>query len=233
MRLRIFRVCVMLMCLLTILPGLPALVMANETEPPGESAESIIKSYNISVFTREPEKQVIHYFDVNEKGWIAVGHLGSRVCIYDENGVFQYGYNFGTQGDYGIAFEGDNLAIYFVRSDIIAVLDPEGNCIRAESKALSGNRLKNQFQKTAKQVGNTQYFLERDVGFFEGFYPRVVSVDETGNRKILYDVTVKGYIVGIGEYLLLFGMLAFIPLIIRSKFREEDRANSAPDEAEE
>lgn len=232
MRSRIIMLCAVLMYMMSILPGLFVPAIASSAETPEEATARIKKIYKISVFTREPERQVVHYLDVNEKGWIAVGHLGSMVRVYDENGVFQYGYNFETQGDYGIAFEGDNLAIYFVRSGIVAVLDPEGNCIRTERTDFSGNGLDRQFQKTSKKVGNTQYFLERDIGIANGFYSRVVSVDEAGNRKVFYDVTVKGYVVGIGEYLLLAGALAAIPLIIRQKIREEDRANSASNDAD-
>ena len=77
----------------------------------------------------EPQKNPIECFSVNENGEIAIGCSDSEqktVCIYADNGKFQYGYSFECSGSFGIEFENNNLNIYFVRSDVAIAVNQMG-----------------------------------------------------------------------------------------------------------
>ncbi len=75
--------------------------------------------------------------------------------------------------------------------------------------------------RTSKKVGNVQYSLERDIGIFDGYYSRFVSIDESGTREVLYDTTARGYFSGILQYILLsIFPIGFVSMIVR-KIKED------------
>lgn len=206
--------------------------IANAAEGQDEMISRLEKSLKISMLEQEPETQVIKCFDANENGWFAIGTRRNQILVYDQAGVYQYGFRFEPTGTYGIAFVGNNVSIYLCRGDIVTVVDSTGNCIHAEEVTLS-NRLREAFLKqTVKQVGNTEYRLERDIGIFDGAYSRLAVIDEDGNRTVLYDATVKGYFVGIFHYAILLGCLLMGIGAVVSKVREEERDDDCSGKAE-
>ena len=76
------------------------------------------------------ETDIISCFDVSESGLVAVGSAtygNQYIYVYDATGKFQYGQAFNNPGSYGLQWDGSDLIIYFVRSDIAALVDSEGN----------------------------------------------------------------------------------------------------------
>ena len=76
--------------------------------------------------------------------------------------------------------------------------------------------------RTYKQVGNADYYLERDIGIFNGTYSRLVRIDETGTKTLLYDVTTQGYFSGVFQYIVL-GIFPIASVVfVTSKVRKPE-----------
>ena len=87
-----------------------------------EEKNVIISNINILLTDEVPEKNTITCFDVNTNQLIAIGQNTSdrkTICIYSNEGVFQYAYTFNCSGDFGVEWDEENLNIYFVRSRVI------------------------------------------------------------------------------------------------------------------
>lgn len=193
---------------------------AVASEMPDKLVEQVEESLNVSVFYQEETKRLIKCFDVNEDGCFAIGFNNNTVQIYDAHGTFQCGYSFHVEGTYGLDIKENSIVIYLARSDIAVELDKAGNCVSAE-KVQFFEHIDKAIDRTSKKVGNMQYFLERDIGLFDGYYSRFVSIDESGIREILYDTTIRGYFSGVLQYMLLsIFPIGFIVLIVR-KIKEE------------
>lgn len=173
------------------------------SEQQNKLVDQIENSLEVSVFHEIYTEEVIKCFDVNEDGIFAIGYSNNTIHLYDAYGSFQYGYRFKTDGTYGIALKGNNIVIFLGRSNIAVEIDPSGKCVDAEEVYFSKEIVANVINRTYKQIDNTSYYLERDIGIFNGDYARLVKVDENGNRNILYDVTIKGYFAGALHYLTL------------------------------
>ena len=206
-------------CFLTMFLHIFATAAAEQPQIDGAEGK-----LNISFLVQEQERRVIHCFDVCENGYFAVGYRGNMIQVYDQNGVFCYGYQFETEGTYGIAFHGENLVIYLARSHIAIEMDHEGNCVGAEEFIPTAKITQTVFNRKSKQIGSMIYSLERDIGIFDGDYSRLVATDAVGNRTVLYDVTTRGYFVGIFHYLLALAILLGFVYAIRTKIKQnQDR----------
>jgi len=176
---------------------------------------------NISVFHEEGTELLIKCFDVNEAGCYAIGYKNNTIHVYDALGNFQYGYRFETGGTYGITLKENSLVIYLGRSNIAVEIDPVGKCVDAEKIYFSKDIVDNVMNRTSKQVGNAHYYLERDIGIFNGDYSRLVRIDETGTKTVLYDVSTRGYFAGVFHYLVLGIFPIAIIIFIANKVRKE------------
>ena len=109
---------------------LSATVGAAVSEIAETDRATFLCNLSLTLLSSEPEKDKIDCFDVNAEGLIALGTTGgegAKVLVYDEDGVFQYGYSFRAGQYFDIAWEGENIAIYFARSSMVACFDRHGN----------------------------------------------------------------------------------------------------------
>ena len=166
----------------------------------GARAAEIENALKISVFYQKGEDRIIKCFDVNEDGWFAIGYRNNTIHIYDDLGLFQYGYSFQTEGTYGIELKKHSIILYLGRSNTAVEINTAGKCVSAEKIAFTQD-IKDILNRTEKQIRNARYHLERDIGIFNGAYSRLVKMDET--ETVLYDVTTRGYWVGTAHYLIL------------------------------
>lgn len=172
---------------------------------------------NVSVFYEKEAERLIKCFDINEDGCFAVGFRNNTIYVYDSFGVFQYGYRFDTDNVYAIALNGNNIVIYLNRSHIAVEIDPTGKCVGAEEVHFS--LVADAIKRTHKQMGSAEYYLERDIGIFDGDYSRLVKMDEKGTQTVLYDETIRGYFVGVCHYILLsiFPIVGIAAIALRAK----------------
>lgn len=199
------------------------LLTVNATDTSNITVKNVPESLDASIIFLEETKSLIKCFDVNEDGWFALGFNNNTIQIYDANGTFQYGYSFHTDGTYGLELQESSVVIYLARSNVAVELEKTGNSVRAESVPFSKTFAGSVMDRTSKKVRNVQYLLERDIGIFDGYYSRFVSIGEGGTRVILYDTTVRGYFSGIFQYILLsIFPIGFVSIIVR-KIKEEDK----------
>lgn len=200
----IFTVITIMLLLSTVVTPVFAESTGFVTEPmTEEQLNTFYENVSISLLTEEPPKRSIDVFDVNENGFVAIGCSGIRninktVCIYNATGEFQYGYSFVCYGAYVIEFNGDNLIIAKSRSDTIITLDSTGKILSVAKVFLDeyDNNSHWQFLDSRKRkVGDVEYILEKDAERLNNtLYPRLVTINENGEKNIIYDVTSSHYL---------------------------------------
>ena len=151
-------------------------------------------------------------FDVTECGIYALAVNGDAVYVYDQSHELVYGYGFRSDGDFGISFQGENLAIYFLRGSTIVILDCSGNCIDVQKPIDSIpyiSFMKELLNRTCKDVGEKTYLLERNANIGNSFSRFVL--EEYGERTVLYDVSKEH---NIRQILILASPICFFTFVI-------------------
>ena len=132
-----------------------------------EEKAAMIDAINLEVYTEEYLVSGIQCFDVKEDGVYALAFgadSNSRISVYDSDGSFQYGYKFNATGDFAVEFYKDDVAIYFLRGDVLAVYDPAGVC--QEIRKVSSTKQNHIYSKEIldrvyKRIPDKEYFLEQ------------------------------------------------------------------------
>ncbi|MBO5463245.1 MAG: hypothetical protein J6A49_08025 [Clostridia bacterium] len=162
-----------------------------------EEKNIFISNINLLTIDEEPVKKTITCFDVNSDQLIAIGQNTSdrkTICIYSNEGVFQYGYTFNCSGDFGVEWDEENLNIYFVRSSVIVSVTPRGEVLDVlEIKnTIENNSYVNHFiHYTKRTIGDAEYFIGNDLGIlnlFASSYSQMIVKDSTGIESVIYDV---------------------------------------------
>ena len=163
-----------------------------------EEKNNFISNINILTIDEEPEKKSIACIDVNSNHLIAIGQesiLRKTICIYSNEGVFQYGYTFNSSGDYGVEWDGENLNIYFIRSDRIVTVTPTGEVLEVleVQNTIENNSYVNNFINSSKKnVDGTEYSIRNNLGILNWLalsYSQVIVKDGTGTENVIYDVS--------------------------------------------
>ena len=166
-------------------------------ELPSEEKNMFISNINILSIDEEPVKKTITCFDINSNQLIAIGQNTSdrkTICVYSNEGTFQYGYTFDCTGSFGVEWDEENLNIYFVRSDVIVSLDSDGNIldIKTVQDTIDNNSYSNLLlYSTTRTVANTTYLIRNDMGILNWIassFSQIVTIDATGAESIIYDV---------------------------------------------
>ena len=146
---------------------------------------------------KEPHKNSIVCFDVNEDGFIAIGTSDplsrKSISVYNTSGNYLYGYDFNCEQSFGVEWDGNNLIIYFVRSSVAVLVDEDGTILELQEieNTIDNNSYWYSVFSTQRTVGNCKYIIRNDMGLFNFFassYSQLVVVDDQGNQIMLYDV---------------------------------------------
>ncbi len=168
-----------------------------------DKQKTFVQNIGISVFTEEPQKSAIDCFDIGENGFVAVGvdaGQAKKVCVYTLGGEFQYGYSFECSGSFGVEWDGENIIIYFVRSDVAVSVDPNGkvdDILKIQNTFENNSVWNNSVFATKKIVDNTEYTLKNDMGILNVFataYSQLTVRDQGGKERIIYDVSQEYFI---------------------------------------
>ena len=199
---RAFLLSVFLFVLLTNVIEIGAVNTGFQTqEMPKEETDGIASRIDLVRIDQEPPKKFIKCFDVNPDGFIAVGEEDERVqeqktvCIYTEEGVFQYGYTFHTSGTFEVEWDEENLNIYFVRGGLIVSVTPGGEILDVLDvpDTMENSSYINHFiRATERTKGDAVYCIRKNVGLLNWFtssYSQVIVKDAAGEERILYDVS--------------------------------------------
>ena len=163
-----------------------------------EEQNIFISNIDLCLIESEPAKNSVVCFDVNKNKMIAVGQKSSdrkTICVYSNDGTFQYGYTFNCSGDFGIEWDEDNLNVYFVRSSVLISVSPQGNVsdVLEIQNTIENNSYVNHFiHATERTIGNTTYLIRNNMGILNWIassYSQVVVKDAAGTENVIYDTS--------------------------------------------
>lgn len=162
-----------------------------------EDEQNLISNLDVTLITEEPEKEYITCFDVNDDGLILLvdGITEIKtVSVYTSDGTFKYRYELSSSGNCYAEWDGDNVIIYYVRSDIAALFDNTGKLLevkRIENTA-ENNSYWYELRAEERTVNGNKYVMKNDMGvlnFFSTAYSQFVVTDADGNTKIILDLS--------------------------------------------
>lgn len=188
-----------LLLILLVFIAIPTPVFALNTGLMTEELSETDNSYFLEnekfvLLTEEPERQRVQLFDISQNGTIALGYEdfnSKTVTVYSKDGEFQYGYAFTTYGDFGIEWNAENLNIYFVRSDILATVDPLGRVIetaRVLTTPENNTYIRSNFYSRKKNIDGQTYQLKNDgklQTIFANSYSQLTTT-ANGDERVLY-----------------------------------------------
>ena len=181
------------------------------------------QNLKLEMLDNDNYKVAISSFDVSKEGKIALAIEHGRIYVYDAEGNFLYGYRFHTQGAYGVVFAGENVAIYLVRGDALAIYDPQGNCIDLQDVIYPDHPDSTWlYQRISKQQDGKTYMLQRNVELLDT-YGSLVITDADGNRNAFYDISIQHTI---GVLLTLAGVVGFFTFGIIVIYKQYKTAES-------
>lgn len=171
-----------------------------ETEAiPFEKAKKIYDKIYLRYESEEFPCHSIKCFDVSNSGLIAIGideDTEKHINVYDNNGTFQYGYSFETQGTYGIEFDDNNLIIYFVRGNDACLIDSEGNFIEMcviTNTAENNSYWQHNVYAKSKSIGNSKYVLSKPI-MFSPSYTKLTKISSDGTEFVIIDVSTDFFV---------------------------------------
>lgn len=204
-----------------------------DTQPlPKDKINTFLNNVNISVLTEEPPKRAIECFDVNENGIIAIGSSNfneKSICVYTNDGIFQYGYSFKCEGSFGIEMDEDILNIYFVRSDVAVAINSEGeieSILQIKNTIENNDYWNHSVNATKRTIGNTEYNLKNDMGIFNLFassYSQLTMTNEGGGVDIIYDVNQTQLTSMVIKFISALAFICFVSAVVIGQFIKTKR----------
>ena len=198
-----------------------------------QEKSTFISNIELSFLTNEPIKRSIECFDVNENETIAIGQNGNStkkiVCVYSNNGVFQYGYTFKSSGTFGVEWSGDNINIYFIRSDVIVSVTPDGeisDIAEVENTTDNNSYLNNFIFSNRRMVGDTEYIIKNKPGIFNIFassYSMLISKNKNAEEHILYDVNSTQNLITLLRFITIVLFISIVIFIVIKQFKVTKR----------
>ena len=197
-----------MLSLIIVFVLLVSMTMSTFAAPTPFVTDPLTKEEQATFTENSPVKKIEEFnwttprrcFDVNEDKMILL--LFSRsseytVCVYNSDFEFQYGFSFDAYGTVACEWSGNDIMVFFVRSDIYAKLDSNGQWTEfyrvlysPENRKLRDYLL---YKKTEISVENTTYKIQNDMGMLnliqvEHSHSQLIKIDENNNETILYDV---------------------------------------------
>lgn len=161
-----------------------------------EDKQTFLSNFELILLTEEPQKNAVTCFDVNEDGLVAIGTENASkksIWIYTSNGTFQYGYEFDSSGSFGVEWDGNNIIIYLVRSDLAVLVDEKGTVLELyeiENTVENNSYWNHSVFTSQREVNESRYIMKNDMGLLNilaSSYSQVVKIDYNENETIIYD----------------------------------------------
>lgn len=161
-------------------------------------------------------------FDVNNKGEYILGFNAAqdKILVFSAEGEFLYGFSLKDNGSFGVEWDGENINIYRVRSDLAVSIDTTGNCveIRKIKNTIENNNYWNHNIKATQRTNQGDiYTAENNLGIFNLLtahtYSRLVKTLPNGEKIILFDITAQ-QTVNIMVYTILIGIFVLICTVV-------------------
>lgn len=195
-----------------------------------EEQHTFLSNINLTLISDEPQKSTFTCFDVSESGQVVIGFANAQkkyISVYDATGGFQYGYVFNCNQSFGVQWDSANLIIYFVRSDVAASFDSNGDNVelRTIEDTADNNSYWNRcvFSKE-KMINTNRYTAKNNMGILNMFassYSQLLKTDSNGNETIIYDA---GTTQTAQTVLFIIAVLIFAAIVIALVIRQFLRA---------
>ncbi len=160
-----------------------------------DEQKNIISNLRIERTDKEPKNNALLCFDVSDNGYVAIGSeslLQKNISVYDEKGSFIYGYNFKSDGNFGVGWKNDFLVIYLVRENVSITLNNIGDvllCEKIKYTAENSSYWNNEIFSAERTKNNTRYTMKNKsklLNIFATFYSVLEKTDESGVSTV-YD----------------------------------------------
>lgn len=184
---------IILLILSLFIFSMPVAAMNTNFDIENEKSNS---DTQVQLLTKEPARELIKCFDVNENGLIAVGMEGAdyiTIVVLNSDGVFQYGYKIKAPTSYAVEWGNDELNVYFSRGNDIISINKNGivtGTSFVKYTTENDDYLRNTLKSTVKMVGEKKYQIKSG-GYFDnlrdGNYTQL-TVTENGNETVIYAV---------------------------------------------
>lgn len=215
--------------------SIPVAAMNTNFDIENEKSDTDIQ---VQLLTKEPAREPINCFDVNENGLIAVGMEGAdykTIVVLNSDGVFQYGYKIKAPTDYAVEWGNDELNVYFIRGDYIISINKNGivtGTAFVKYTVENDDYLRNTLKSTVKMVGEKEYRIKAGDSNVSvpgsGNYSRL-TVTENGNERILYVIPYSTslsrkilIVVGLPLFLIL-GTVIIFKAVVKPNLKNDKR----------
>lgn len=218
---------VLFICLLSGLAvTTEAAIYRNYTTTPASAQEQqdFLKKINFRTLEAEPAKHTFNYFAVSERGQIALGFNSSsdaQIAVYNSDGAYLYGFQFRNNSSaYVLFFEGEQLSIFWSKSQYIGSFDTNGACIRLHRNINSPENAdayhRDRYRPSSGKMGELTYYAD-SIGL-SNRYVRFTVVDREGNQAVIYDVMKEARVRGLVNAAIIV-VVAVIGICIVNKTR--------------
>ncbi|MBQ7761533.1 MAG: hypothetical protein IJ400_05710 [Clostridia bacterium] len=204
---KIFILCIILTALfsITVYASTDINTEAQIEKMEDEQAQEFLNRVSIRRFATEPTPFAFEYFCANENGKIAIGVNNSNekmICVYNDRGDFLYGYKFKCSGTFRMKWDGDNVVIYFIRSDVLVSVDSfaRAQCVaNIVDTTDTSSIIRREFDADKQEINGVLYEAT-GYNFFGANYSKV-DITKDNVTKTIYDVSSQpnsqGIIIGI------------------------------------
>lgn len=202
----------------------------------GESMDTIFKRFELEVIDEPIVTYGFSYFDVNEMGHYALGFNNvdkDMILVYDSDCTFLYGLSFIDNGAFGFEFDGSNIILYSVRSDLAVSVDKNGNCLDMKKVQSTPQNSDYWYEEVFANIRNingatftAEHWLFNHELLHWGRYPRLVKTMPDGERVVLFDTTENTF-AAIRFIIIFAGVLLLLTVVIlvirRAKYHPQTK----------
>lgn len=134
-------------------------------------------------------------FDVRDDHMVVVGAKKGNtafIAVYNDGGVFQYGFKTTEYGSFRVMWSGNDIAYYSIRSTFLFVINENGTITEAYRVA---NTMENSIydrdvlMADTKQVGDSTYHMTNESAIADAFlssYKKIIKTS-AGGTTVIYD----------------------------------------------
>ena len=190
---------------------------------------------NLAKVIIEPsQKPKFYAFDVNSEGNIAIALNDSKlqgVLVYDKYGEYIFGLEIDSQGSIIVEWNEPNINVVFLRSNIIATYDSNGNCLnvaRFIDNAQNGEYADYLRTSVTKTDGNDEFIVASEEDFWGTFssqHKQLLRIDTNGSQMVIYESNISFWSADMFEKILLFVVASIVLATFVIKVRRQYVAN--------
>lgn len=144
-----------------------------------ETSEELLKEFNVQISKSvTANNSSIVNMDVSDKGYVCVALSNETIRIFDDKNNFVEQVKFESSGSYLVAWNNDNLVLFFVRGNIAFEFTLEGEKLAVYSYEPEESVYR-KLEQTEIDVNNNIYKITN--------HSALTVTDSTGNETTIYE----------------------------------------------